>query len=179
MDNPTKALYAGLTYLPANNDEIYLVGDAAGFLYQTYRGPSDSGAGIAFTYQTKAFDLGQPSIAKQFSKVVVYIDRLSNRDLMLQYWAGYRVLAEERSEISVSMDEAGKLAASLWDLAVWDSSMWDEYALKTIPIVFNLNSNQNNNQGDSIMLKFSQLEANAPVVIHGFSIYWDQIGPRK
>lgn len=173
------SLYGGMTYLPSDNSEIALVGDDAGFLYLHDRGISDAGDAITFAYRTKAFDLGMPTVAKQYSKVVVYIDQQSDKELTLSYWADYRNLDREKSQIPLTMDTETKLRASLWDLAIWDEANWDEYEARPIALTYNLDGSESNCQGDSIMLQFEQLEASAPVTILGFSLYYDEIATRK
>jgi hypothetical protein len=173
------ALYAGTTFLPSDNEEIILVGDGAGFLYKAYYGATNAGGGIDFSYQTKAFEFGSPAIAKQFSKVVVYIDKSVSADLVMDYWAGYRVLLDQRSTTPVDMAVGGRIAGSFWDLANWDEALWDEGTTEVTAISFNLSGAQNNNQGDSLMLKFSQGDASVPVTIHGFTVFWDELGARK
>lgn len=178
MDAYGTALYAGVTYLTDNNTESFLVFDNAGFAYNAYAAVSDNGSGIAFNYTTKAFDLGLPSIAKQFNCVVVWIDRASAKDLTLKYWAGYRTLQTQYSKQTKHMDTKTAAHASRWDLAVWDESLWDDYTTNIVPMRFNLDASQNNNQGEAIQLDFSQIESSAPVLIHGFSIFWEPLGLR-
>lgn len=179
MDAPSVGCYAGVSYLQTTNQELFLSFDQAGFAYSTYASTSDNSSGIAFNYTTKAFDLGFPSIAKQFSKVVVWVDvGASGKDLTLKYWAGYRTLTSQRSQQHRHMDIKTSGAAALWDLGIWDKSFWDDYTPNVVPIVFNLAGDQNNSQGEALMLDFSQTDASAPVTIHGFSIFWEPIGLR-
>lgn len=182
MDSYATPLYAGVTYLTTSSDETFVSGDNSGFVYQNYVSVSDNGTGVSFNYTTKPFDMGHPTIAKQFMKVVVWIDRSVARDLTLKYSSSYRNLKAQRSESRQNMDLeffSGETIAARWDIAVWDASFWDDFTSNVIPLVFNLDSSKNNNQGDSITLDFSQTEVNAPVVIHGFSVFWDLISPRK
>lgn len=178
-DSYSTPLFAGSAFLPNTGSELFLVADHSGFVYKAYYGTSDDGAGIDFSYMTKAHDFGQPTVAKQYSKVVVYIDNSVSKYLTLSYWSNYSTLTEKESQISRNMDTGVKVSASLWDLAIWDTSRWDEYNTQIVPLVFNLQSVQNNNQGDSIQLKFSQNDVDAPVTIYGYSIFWDTIGIRK
>lgn len=171
--------YGGTSYLDSSHSEVFLVGDNAGYIYTHYDNTSDAGEALEFTYRTKAFDCKTPTVAKSFQKIVVYIDQQSSKELTLSYWSNYRNLAKEMSQIRETMDSPTKIRASLWDLAYWDVANWDEYEARPIPLVFNLNSRENNNEGDSIMLQFEQLEANAPITILGFSIYYDEIETRK
>ena len=180
QDSHGTALYAGTTYLPGDNEEVILVGDDAGFVHQAYYGATNNGSGIAFSYQTKAFDFGEPTVAKQYSKVVAYIDKSVHADLTLDYWAGYRTSNALRSTVNTDMAVGGNITGAIWDLATWDVAYWDEGDTNSIvPVVFNLNSDQNNNSGDSLMLRFSQNGASVPVTIHGFTVFWDVLAPRK
>jgi hypothetical protein len=182
MDTYGTGLYGGLTYLNASNDEQYLAFDNAGYGYTVYSAASDNGSGIAFNYTTKAFDCGEPSIAKQFAKVIVWVDRGAAVNLTLRYWAGYRTLQSQFSQQQKPMDinslDRQVARAARWDLAYWDASYWDDSDSNYIPLTFNLDASKNNNEGDAIMLDFSQAEASAPVLIHGFSIFWQPIGLR-
>lgn len=178
-DSLQSALYGGTAYLPSDNEELLLVGDDAGFVYKHYYGVSDNGSGIDFSYRTKAFDCGTPTEAKSFQKVVVYIEQTTNKDLTLKYWAQYRVLESERSEIQQNMQTTDTRTGSLWDLANWDVALWDEGINKPVALVYNLSSNENNCEGDSLMLEFSQDDPSAPVTILGFSIYYENLAVRK
>ncbi len=183
MDAHAVQLYAGATYLPSTNQEAFVAFDNSGFAYNQYASVSDSGAGVAFNYTTKAIDFGMPTISKQFSKVVVWVDSgAGGKDLTLKYWAGYRSLITQGSQQTRPMDpkiDPHKTAAvSRWDLGIWDNSLWDDYTANIIPIVYNLDSTKNNNQGEALMLDFSQTDASAPVTIHGFSVFWDALNLR-
>ena len=179
MDNYTQDTYAGLVYLPDSNDETMLTGDNAGFVYKDYFNSSEDNDGIQFSYRTKALNMDKPTEAKSFNKVIVYVDQAGDYDLKLKYWAGYKGLEPERSEINQNMQDPSQIKASLWDLAIWDRNLWDENNIKTIALIYNLSSAQNNNTGDSLILEFSQMDPNAPVTIHGFSVVWDHIALRK
>lgn len=174
MDAHTTALYAGITYLPSTNQEAFVAFDNLGFAYNQYASVSDSGGGIGFNYTTKALDFGMPTISKQFSKVVVWVDSgAPGKNLTLKYWAGYRTLVTQESQQQRPMDVKTPAAVSRWDMGIWDKSLWDDYTSNIIPLVFNLDSSKNNNSGEALMLDFSQPEASAPVTIHGFSVFWD------
>jgi hypothetical protein len=173
------AFYAGFTHLPSDNAEQFLVGDSAGYLYRMDYLTSNQGSGIEFSYETRNFDMGLPTIAKRFNKVVVYIDSASAKDLTLQYWGSYNNQAALRSQVSETMDSGSQFASSLWDVAIWDGSDWDAYNPVMIPLTFNLHSEQGNNEGDCLKLAFSQEDADAPLTIHGFSVFWEEIALRK
>lgn len=182
IDKWTTALYAGLSYLPSGDtDESYLTGDAEGFVYKMYLDTADPGdAGIEFSYETKNYDMGTPSLAKQFNKVIVWLDDLSvAKDLTLEYWADYRGGNEDKSQTKDNMDFPGQNSVALFDAGVFDVSYFDDFVVRTNSIEFNLKSTENNNQGDSIRLKFSQNDADAPVTIHGWSILWEPLSIRK
>lgn len=179
MDSFAEPFYGGLSYLPTDLDEAFLVGDASGHIYRMYFSVNDAGAGVAFSYVTKYLDMGQPSISKNFNKIIVYVSQFTTQDLTLDYWAGYRNLISDRSTIAESMGNESTTNASRWDLAVWDEGLWDESNDSVIPLVFNLASSENNREGDSLLLKFSQSDAGVPVIIHGFSVFWSTLAPVK
>lgn len=173
------ALYAGAIYNPSSNAEYFLAGDASGFIYRLYFATSNDSGDINFNYETPFLDQNAPSVAKQYYKVIAFVDESINKDLTLEYWSDYRLLAVEKSQISETMQLKSEVRSSLWDLAVWDESNWDESSSKIKQVVFNLHSNENNNQGDCLKLNFVQNDADAPVTIYGFSILWDEISARK
>lgn len=168
-----------LAFLQSNNQELLLSGDDAGYVYKMFFSTANDGNAIEFTYETKAFDFGSPGMAKRYHKVIAYIEESVAKDLVLDYWADYRLLEKDKSTVSATMDFGEGTSASLWDLALWDEALWDEFQPKTRPIVFNLHSQQNNNEGDSLKLRFKQLDKDAPVVIHGFSVLYEDIAIRK
>lgn len=175
------SLYGGVSYIPTSNgDEIFFAGDGDGNIYKLYLVGSDNGTAIDFSYVTKALEMGEPGHAKRFHKVVAWVDRLGPWDLTLDYWADYKVAEADRSTISESMSLLpNTTVGSLWDLAVWDSSFWDDYEQQMSGLVFNLNGKENNSDGDSIKLRFSQSGVNNPVTLYGFSIYYSDLSERK
>lgn len=179
FDSYDRPLYAAMSYLPTSSvDELMLVGDGSGFLYKHNFHTADDTSGINFSYLTKNLDMGLPSVAKQFRKVVVWVDAVSPEDLTLKYWTNYKASSTQRSEINASLQLSEASKAALYDMADWDVAFWDEFATQIKPITFNLNSKENNSQGDSVRLEFSQADPNVPVVIHGFTIFWDELTPR-
>lgn len=180
QDTYGTALYCGSSLLPSNNsEEMLLLGDNSGFIYQGYYSTNDNGSGINFSYLTKAHDFNLPSVSKDYNKVVVYIDQSVANNLTLTYWTNYRTLTSQETQIPLSMDTGIQLKASLWDNAIWDTSLWDEYNIQIIPLTFNLNSSGNNNNGDSIQLQFSQSSTDTPVTIYGYSVFYGTGAVRK
>lgn len=171
-DTDANSYYAIASMRPVNYDEILLSGDDAGYIYQLYSSATDA---VLFDYETKPFDMGHPEILKRFKRVIVYVEKLSNNDLTLYYWADYRIRDEDRSKVQVSLTPSRGISASLWDVALWDVALWDDFATDIGPIEFNLHSNENNTDGVSLKLRFEQFDA-APVRIHGFEIEWEPIG---
>jgi hypothetical protein len=173
-------LYAGCAYATTSNDELMLAGDAAGYVYTMFKGYTDAGLGNSFSYETKWFDFGVKSVAKQVTKVIAWVDEITSNSLVMQYWSDYKPSPTDRSQISQSMgDPKGAISAALWDAAYWDVSSWDDYTPKRKALVFNLSGEKNNNQGDSFKFKFTQSDANCPVVIHGFTVFYDNLGVRR
>ena len=172
-------LYSGFTYLPSSVEENFLVGDASGYVYKAFRLAQDVTEGIEFSYITKFLDMGMPGQAKRFFKVIAWVDELGPWDLTLDYWSNYRLRDADRSTIDASMDSNSSVAAALWDLAIWDRSEWDDYVPRRKALIFNLSSAQNNNEGDCLLLRFKQIEANSPVTIYGFSVLYEELPIRK
>lgn len=175
------SLYGGVSYIPSSDgDEIFFAGDSSGNIYKLYRAGNDNTAAIDFSYTTKALEMGEPGHAKRYHKVVAWVDRLGPWDLTLDYWADYRVAESDRSTVSETMSLLpDSIAPALWDIAVWDDSSWDSYEQQMTGLVFNLNGAENNAEGDSIKLRFSQDGANNPVTLYGFSVYYSDLSERK
>lgn len=166
--------YYGLTsYRAANASEALLAGDHTGKIYQLY---NSSATAVAFDYETKPFDMGRPETLKQFKRVIVWIEKLTQNDLVLYFWADYRIRAEYQSSVKATMAPSKGTQPALWDVALFDQAYWDDYTPDISQIEFNLHSQENNAIGTSLKLKFEQMEASAPVRIHSFAIEWDEIG---
>ncbi len=174
LDTDSTTLYSVASYIPSSKDEILLASDDSGYVYQMY---NDASTAVAFQYETKPFDMGAPDVNKRFKRVIVYLERLVDKDLVLNYWVDYRNKSEQKSTVKVSMAPNRGSQPALWDVAIWDTASWDDYTPDIGLLSYNLHSEENNAEGVSLKLQFEQLEANAPVRIHGFSIEWDEIGP--
>jgi len=170
-------LYAGKSFFPSGGTrELYVVGDNTGFVYRHYQVQNDAGGGIDFNYATQFLAQGSLGVRKSYEKVIVWVDRLGDWDLTLDFWTDYRQAEAERSSKAVSIRGSQGNTAALWDVAFWDEASWDDYETDFKPIVFNLKSARSNTLGDSIKLRFKQTEANSPVQIKGFSIIYTEMG---
>lgn len=170
MDTDSNAYYAICSFRPSTQDEKLIVGDDQGFAYQLYNSASTA---VSFDYETKPLDMGHPERQKRFKRVLVYVEKLTQNDLSLYFWADYRIRDEYRSVTKASLAPSKGTQPALWDIALWDQAYWDDYTPDISPIEFNLHNFENNAEGISLKLRFEQLEASAPVRIHGFSIEWD------
>lgn len=170
------SLYGGSSFLPTTNNEQFIAGDNAGFLYKLYVSPSDPSGGIDFNYLTKDLLQDAPATDKRYKKVLAYVDQLDSVDITLNYWTSYKRGSTESSQVMANAGKVQGQPAALWDLAIWDQSLWDEYFPRTKMVVFNLHAKENNVEGEAIRLEFVQSESNSPVVIHGFSILWEDKG---
>lgn len=171
-----RALYAGITYIPSGGQEVFLSGDASGFMYKLYSAATNPSNGIQFTYETRPLDMGSPAVKKRFKKVIVWLERLVDKDLTMYYWTDLRVRNDQRSVVKDTMQPANTNAASLWDVAYWDIALWDEYQADIGTLTFYLHSQENNAEGDTLKIRLEQLEDSAPVRIHGFTIDWEPVG---
>ena len=170
-------IYSCNSYIPANGaDEMMLLGDASGYIYFASNGYSDGGSNFSFTYKTKALCMEDPNTVKQFHKVIVWVQDIGDWNLTLDYWSDYQTDTQYQSTKALPISTSEQLAA-LWDVAVWDVSYWDSYSPRIKPLVFNLESGvANSNQGSAIQIQFRNETANQPIVIHGFSVLWSQLG---
>lgn len=188
MNKRNVSIYGATTTRTDGNNELLLLGDDNGFVYnaqvagvdQVPTSVDSTGTmGVEFDYYTKWADVALPGEAKRFHKLVVFVESLTPDDLTLEYWADYRNGDSNKSQNSVTMDSSGIKGTSLWDVAYWDVALWDDYSPTVVPVVFNLASGRNNNEGDSIRFRFKQFDENVPVVILGFNLYTTYIGLRK
>lgn len=172
LDTDSNAYYSICSFRPSNYEEIVLTGDGAGYVYQLY---NSAATAVSFDYETKPLDMGHPEMLKYFKRVFAYIEKLTDNDLTLYYWADYRNRDEYKSEVSASMAPFKGTQPALFDIALFDQAFFDDYLPDISPIEFNLHSNENNSVGTSLKLRFEQLDANAPVRIHGFAIEWEPV----
>lgn len=169
LDYDSNSYFAMSSFRPANFTEMLLVGDGAGFVYNMFAASSAA----AFDYETKPLDMGSPEMMKHFKRVFVYLEKLVDKDLVLYFWSDYRIRAELGSKVEASMAPATGIQPALWDVALWDVASWDDYSPDISALEFNLHSNENNSTGNSLKIRFEQLDAGAPVRIHGFAIEWE------
>lgn len=167
LDTDVNAYYA-VTSIRPGTDEMLILGDDAGFVYQGYQGTD----AVAFDYETKPLDMNCPEVLKSFKRVLVLVEKLTASDLTLLFWSDYRIRLEDATEVRATISATAGSGPSLWDVAIWDINTWDDYFQDLSYIQFNLPSDGNNNQGTSLKLKFEQLEA-APVRIHAFFVEWE------
>lgn len=179
-DVSTIACYAAKSYIPnATSNEVMLQGDTSGFLYLGYQQFSDAGVGIDFQYLTPFLDLDSPNTAKKFHKVILWVDALGTWDITLDYWSGYRASLGQKSTLIAPVTTQAQNSTALWDVAYWDEAFWDDYTQTLAPVVFNLNNDQGNNEGDCIRLRFRNAGIDEPVTIYGYSVEWNEIAMRK
>lgn len=172
FDYDSNGYYSICSFRPRTLDEMILAGDDTGHIYQMFNSASTA---VAFDYETKPLDMGNPTMLKHFKRVVAYVEKLTPNDLNLFYWGDYRIRDEYASKVAATMAPQRGAQPALYDIALWDLGMWDDYYPDISPIEFNLHSNENNNTGTSLKLRFEQLEAGAPVRIHGFAVEWEEI----
>lgn len=179
-DTAAQQIYAAKAYLPSNsNDEIMVIGDNAGFVYKAYQQFSDNGTGIDFQYTTPFYFIGTPNKSKRFTKVIAWVDALGSWDLTLDYWAGFRAALTQKSTLQAPITTAASNATALWDVAYWDVVYWDDYTQSLTGVVFNLNNDGGNNEGDCIRLNFRNNGVDQPVTIYGFSVFSLEGGMNK
>ncbi len=171
------AVYSACTYRPSDeSEETFILADDAGYIYRHLAVANDGGLGINWEYETPFLDQGKTVQRKVYHKVIAWVEQITTFDLTLDYWSDYRVGESYKSTV------VGKAAANtdgsnaLWDVAKYDIAYYDNYSSRPIPVVFNLPPGSGNTDGDSIRLKFKQLEADIPVLLYGFSIIYSVVG---
>lgn len=168
-------VHAAKAYLPtASQDEIMLVGDRSGHVYLAYQQFSDNGTGINWQYDTPFHTVGTPNLAKRFHKVVLWVDAVGDWDVTLDYWAGFRAALSQKSTLSAPITTQSQGTTALWDVASWDLAYWDDYTQNLVPIVFNLNNDGGNSEGDCIRLRFRNSGVDEPVTVYGYSVFWTE-----
>lgn len=173
QDTDSNGIYALASYQPSGNEEQFLMGDDAGYVYQGY---SSASTAVSFAYETRPLDMGIPQRNKRFKRVLVFVEKLTTNDLTLYYWADSRTRDEYSSKAVVSLAPSKGTQPALWDVALWDQAYWDDYTPDISPVEFQLHSYDNNAEGNALRLRFVQAEASAPVRIHGFAIEWEDMG---
>ena len=176
--------YAGASFVfptSSNQEEVLLTGDASGYVYRQFYSTAGVGANdYDFTYETKNLDMGLPVEAKNFEKVIVWVENLGNWALNLDYWTEFRSMDSNKHSISQVINASTDGTIALWDIAKWDEAKWDGYASQPKAIVFNLSSAPyNNNQGEVLRLRFRNQNSDEPITVYGFSVLWTQVGFRK
>jgi hypothetical protein len=179
-DTSAQQIYSAKAYLPSTSqDEIMIVGDNAGKVYKAYQQFSDAGTGIDFQYTTPFYSLSTPNKSKRFTKVVAWVDATGSWDLTLDYWAGFRASLSQKSTLQAPITTAATNASALWDVAFWDLASWDDYTQSLVGVVFNLNNDQGNSEGDCIRLNFRNSGVDQPVTIYGYSIFSTEGGMNR
>lgn len=173
LDTDSNGYYAMTSYTGTSGEEMLLVGDDAGYVYQAY---GSATAAVSFDYETKPLDMGLPQNNKRFKRALVWVEKLTPNDLKCFYWVDYRIRDEYRSVVKASLAPTKGTQPALWDIALWDQAYWDDYTPDITPIEFNFHSQENNAEGSSLKLRLEQLEASAPVRIHAIAIDWEDLG---
>ncbi len=172
LDYDSNSYYGMCSFKTSNFDELLIVGDDAGYIYSAYAAATPA---VMFDYETKPLDMGHPERLKRFKRVLLYIEKLTTNDLTLYYWVDYRIRDEYRSKVVETLQPSKGTQPALFDVALFDQAYFDDYTPDISKVEFNFHNYENNAEGTSIKLRFEQLEANAPVRIHGFEIEWDDI----
>ena len=170
LDTDSNSYYGLCSFRSSNFDESILTGDDKGFIYNMF---SNSSTPVSFDYETKPLDMGHPERMKRFKRVIIYVEKLTSNDLSLFYWTDFRTRDEYKSVVKASLQPTKGTQPALWDVALFDQAYFDDYLPDISPLEFHLHSYENNAEGLSLKLRFEQLEANAPVRIHGFSVEWE------
>lgn len=170
-------IYSAFAYVPSNGqNEQMILGDNAGFCYFASNSYSDGGSSFNFRYLTAPLHCGNPNMKKQFNSVIAWVQDVGNWDIFLDYWSDYKTSDALRTSQGLPLSTADQFA-SLWDIAIYDQSLWDAYSPDVVPVIFNLQAGSvNSTQGSSIQLQFRNDNANEPVIIHGFSLIYSELG---
>lgn len=180
QDDYPQALYASMSYIPSGgSDEMMILGDDSGFVYFASDDYSDGGLGIDWNYVTKPLNQGMPNINKRYLKVIAWVSNIGDWSVYLDYWTDYRSGPDSQATKALPISTAHQNTAALWDIAFWDVALWDDSTPSPDikPLIFELEPGpKNNNQGSAIQLRFRNQNADQPVILHGFSVLWTELG---
>lgn len=177
QDVHTFPVYTAATILPlGGSNEQLILGDNAGFCYYASNGTSDGGADYNFRYLSAPLHCGNPNVRKQFHSVVAWVQDAGNWNLYLDYWPDFITDTNLQTTIGLQVSTENQSAA-LYDIATYDISYYDAYYPDLVPLVFNLQAgNANSAQGSAIQLQFRNDTADQPIVIHGYSLIYSDLG---
>lgn len=172
-------IYAGLAFLTASDaiNEKYYFGDTSGYIYDGFVTTSDSDAAFTFRYTTPYLNMGRPDCTKQYYKIVAWVLNNGSPSLTLEYWSAYRYQDGQGGTVTASTN-TGNSNSLIWDQGQWDVNVWDGATNQVTPLVFNLSSIGNSNQGESIRLSFKNSSATSGLILYGFSVYYKDIAVR-
>lgn len=176
--------YAGASFVfptSSNQEDVYITGDAAGYLYREFYATTGVGADdYDFTYDTKFLDMGLPAVTKTFEKIIVWVENVGDWDLLVDYWAEYRSSADTKNTVATTINANTDGTVALWDVAKWDEASWDSFMSQPKAISFNLNAAPyNNNVGEVLKIRFRNQNSDEPITIFGFTVVWTESGLRK
>lgn len=176
QDSYAMPTYAAMSYIPSGGaNEQMVVGDASGYCYFSANGYGDGSSGINYSYKTAPLTAGNADTNKLFHKVVVWVQDIGNWNLTLRYWTNFKTASDFGTSQSLPVSTENQ-SESLWDIATWDLSSWDDYSPTVVPLIFNLQpGTANTNQGTALQLEFSNSNANEPILIHGFTVFWSEM----
>ena len=180
VNNPA---YAGASFsfpTSSNQEDLFITGDDEGYIYRQFYSTAGVGANdYDFTYETKHLDMNLPAVAKNFEKVIVWVENLGDWGLVLDYWTEFRSLDQSKNSVSQVINASTDGTIALWDIAKWGQAMWDNYSSQPKAITFNLNSAPfNNSQGQVLRLRFKNQNSDEPITLYGFSVLWSESGLR-
>lgn len=172
--------YGSATLLPSTSkDELFVFTDDLGYIYSGFSQENDISTAVDYAYRTKYFDLGSPNTSKRVHKVVVRVTENTTKNLILDFWSNYKSDESTKSVTQQPISKTQSNQIGYWDINLWDASRWDSYSKNIGAIVYNINNNEGNAEGDAFQLQFRNSDASEPITIYGFSIYYTEIGMRK
>lgn len=174
---PVKGGVAYTTGSAATNELIYL-GDSFGYMYSAFAGVADvSSSAIPLSYFTPWMGRETPDRRKRIAKVILWVKDTGQPTMTMDYWADFRVGDANASTSIATVSANSTGVSSLWDALIWDTGNWDAGTSQPKALVFNPNSQTNNNsEGCTFRLRFRESSALYQPVIYGYSVYYTDIG---
>lgn len=174
-------MYAGSSFMfptSSNQEDVFVSGDNAGYLYRMFYNVTGTGANdYNFYYDTNYLDMGKPKQKKRYEKVIAWVEGAGDWDLTLDYWTDFKTDDGDKNSISIPLSTADSSELALWDVGQWDVASWDGYKARPRPIIYNLNAAPYNNaEGEVIKLRFRNQNSAEPILIYGFSVLYSNMG---
>lgn len=148
-------------------DEVILMGDNNGYVYQMQRGYSFDGLAFKFALRTPFMHLGSPSVRKAFKRYDIEIDVVRNATLRVSY------------EFSYGQSHTASSRLNTFDLigggGYWGSDNWSEFNWSADEVIQNIQSMTGTGHNISFLF-YGDSATNSEFTVNNITIHYI---PRK